>query len=218
MESSWEGTGSPHLAGAGNVIGGPSHAERNVISGNGINGYGVGNIFLKSLGTVVQGNYIGTDWTGRVQVAGDPRDGVGIWMEDDKNSLIADNLIAGNENGIRIDGRWVAGGTENTRIQGNQIGTNIDGNSTLINGWGNRYGIYIAGHVDSDGVTHPINNVVIGGTEEGEGNLISGNRNAGILAFGPGVQGLSIQGNMIGTDIDGGRCAAEWHRRVDPRR
>ena len=95
------------------------------------------------------------------------------------------------------------GGTENTRIQGNQIGTNIDGNSTLSNGWGNRYGIYIAGHVDSDGVTHPVNNVLIGGTEEGEGNLISGNRNAGILAFGPGVQGLSIQGNMIGTDIDG---------------
>ena len=44
------GHGITTLAGAGNVIGGPSHAERNVISGNGINGYGVGNIFLKELG------------------------------------------------------------------------------------------------------------------------------------------------------------------------
>ena len=186
-------------AGAGNVIGGESPAERNIISGNGINGYGIGNIFLKSMGTLVQGNYIGTDWTGTVQVASDIRDGVGIWLEDDKNSVITGNLIAGNNDGIRIDGRWVVGGTENTRIQGNRIGTNIDGGSPLRN----RYGIYIAGHVGSDGVTHPVNNVVIGGTNDGAGNLISGNINAGILAFGPGVQGLDIVGNRIGTDIDG---------------
>ena len=187
------------LAGADNVIGGPSAGERNIISGNGINGYGIGNIFLQTLGTVVQGNYIGTDWTGTVQVASDIRDGVGIWMQDDKDSLIAGNLIAGNDIGIRIDGRWVAGGTENTRIQGNLIGTKSGGDSSLPN----RFGVYIAGHVDSDGVTHPINNVLIGGADDGVGNVISGNIDAGILAFGPGVQGLHIQGNQIGTDIDG---------------
>ena len=48
-----------------------------------------------------------------------------------------------------------------------------------------------------------ITDLLIGGTEPGAGNLISGNHNQAIRVFGPGAQGITIQGNKIGTDIDG---------------
>ena len=185
---------------AGNVIGGSLPGERNVIAGNFRS-----NIFLSSMGTRVQGNYIGTDSTGTRQVESDARSVTGIRLEDDKYSLIGGllpeegNLISGHEIGIQFNGQWVAGGLENTRVQGNRIGTTADGEQILANRWG----LYMSGHVDSDGVTHLVRNVLIGGTEDGAGNLISGNANAAIIGFGPGVQGLRIEGNRIGTDIDG---------------
>jgi len=47
-------------AAAGNRTGGPSEAERNIISGNHRFGIGIAN----TLGTIVQGNYIGTNPSG----------------------------------------------------------------------------------------------------------------------------------------------------------
>lgn len=180
----------------GNIIGGTTEAERNVISGNFLS-----NVFLaRTKGTIVQANYIGTDWTGTQGRGGR----VGIRLEDDRGSLIGGaafvlgNVIAGNtEAGIRLDGVWISGGTHGTRVEGNRIGTTADGQGQL---W-NRVGIEVSGHIDSDQVLHEIVDVTIGGP--GAGNLISGNLNQGIRVFGAGVQNLRIQGNLIGTDFDG---------------
>ncbi len=68
----------------------------------------------------------------------------------------------------------------------------------------NSFGVYVSGYVNSNQVTHEINDLLVGGTAPSAGNLISGNTNAGVYVFGPGARGVTIQGNLVGTDIDGG--------------
>lgn len=77
-------------------------------------------------------------------------------------------------------------GTSLAQIEGNFIGTNPAGTMAMPN----TIGIIVnaMGHV-------------IGGTDPGAGNLISGNDEAGIeLRFGPNNR---IEGNLIGTDVTG---------------
>ena len=107
------------------------------------------------------------------------------------------NVISGNErDGILL---WrLNGSLDNNRISGNRIGTNIEGTEAQPNG---NSGILIL----TSGM-----NLLIGGLAAGTagapqygsgfGNLISGNRLAGIgVTFTP----LIIQGNAIGTNISG---------------
>src|SRR5262249_32101764 len=75
-------------------------------------------------------------------------------------------------------------------VQGNYIGTDVTGTRAL----GNGTGVFI---IEA--------NTRLGGTEDGSGNLISGNRGDGVLIwlFNPGQV---IQGNFIGTDCTGTRA------------
>jgi parallel beta-helix repeat protein len=188
------------LGGAGNLIGGTDASLRNVISANGQN-----NISLASSGTMVQGNFIGSDATGTRLPQGLGQGRVGVRVNDDVNSIIggdepgAGNVIVGHSWGIYLSGRHLAGGAQGTRIQGNSIGILADGETVLANIWG----IDVDGFVDSDGLTRRITDVLIGGTEPGAGNVISGNANQGIRVHGPGAAGVVIQGNWIGTGRDG---------------
>lgn len=134
---------------------------------------------------VIQGNYIGVDATGTT-ARGNSR---GLLLSNSSNNLIggvtaaARNVISGNNfSGIEL------GGSSNV-IQGNFIGTNAAG-TAAINELGGT-GIDIS--------SSPFINNIIGGTEPGAGNLISGNGN-GIRTNAPGT---IIQGNLIGTDVTG---------------
>jgi parallel beta-helix repeat protein len=86
------------------------------------------------------------------------------------------------EDGIEIE-------SDGNTIEGNFIGTDVTG--TLDRGNGLR-GINIAGS-DTN---------VIGGTDPGDGNLISGNDNEG-LNIRDGSAGNTVQGNFIGTNASG---------------
>ena len=88
------------------------------------------------------------------------------------------NLISGNRN----EGLYISGGTN--VVQGNFVGTDLDGTSKL----GNNQGIELF----TDGNT-------IGGAKPGEGNVISGNKSSGIRL--QRSDSNIIQGNLIGTDI-----------------
>lgn len=182
---------------AGNVIGGTHAAERNVISANQFD-----NIFLAAtLGTTVQGNYVGTDAAGTETTAYAQ---VGIRLGNDRYSLIggstsgAGNLVSGNFYGIYVGGSLVTGGSQGIRIEGNRIGTTADGQDALAN----FQGIYLDGF-DDGSQRFAVHNVAIGGTGPGAGNLVSGNQIAGIVVQGPNATGITIRGNRIGTDKDG---------------
>ena len=170
--------------GGGAVIGGTTPAARNIISGNS-GGITYSAITFTSVGRI-QGNYIGTDVTGMVAIP----NGTGISVNE--QAMIggtepgAGNLISGNISyGIFINNR-------NSVVQGNFIGTNATGLSSLANN--TQLGIIISDSNNS-----------IGGSQIGAGNVISGNTTGiqigGLTSSAP--SGNKIQGNLIGTDKSG---------------
>lgn len=166
----------------------------NVISGNGSptsDGSGI-RIDLGGSHTIT-GNKIGTDSLGN---SAQPNTGSGINIFGSSNNVIGGrlatdrNVISGNGgNGIAIvSGYYGGGGTyyESTAnlVIGNFIGTDLSGTISLANG--------------SDGINLSLDvNTIIGGSAAGDGNLISGNRGAGIQT---GGKSTTIRGNAIGTD------------------
>jgi hypothetical protein len=176
-----------------NTIGGTTLGARNIISGNVSNG-----INISGTGTTnnqVQGNYIGLTATGS-SAMGNRMDGIFIGDEA-SNNLIggtvagARNIISGNDGrGIFIQGNGASGASGN-QIQGNYVGTDVSGATAIGNG--------------SHGITFSAgaNNNIIGGTQAGSRNLISGNIGSGILLQSSGTSSNQIQGNYIGTNTTG---------------
>ncbi len=125
-------------AGSGNTIGGASPAAANLISGNGgSSAPEKAGIDLRTGGNIVQGNLIGTDITGALELS---NDGAGVVSREG-------NLIGGPQLG---DGNVIAGNAEHgillqeavgSLIQGNLIGTAADGVSPLGNSGS---GVYLA--------------------------------------------------------------------------
>ena len=170
-------TGVDINGGTGNTIGGTSAAARNVISANDESGVRV-ELFVAA-GTLIQGNSIGTDATGRVAL-GNGEAGIDL---AGSSVTVSRNVISGNgQNGV------VANDSE--AIFGNRIVGN--GNPQLA-GRGVGAGILVYG----------INNT-IGGTGAYESNVISSNGGDGvaIISTNPGVTGNNnvVQGNDIGTE------------------
>ena len=130
--------------------------------------------------TTIQGNEIGTNASGTAALGNVY--GINTDHGASQITLIGGtapgqgNLISGNTfDGIQI-------GTGGVVVQGNKIGTDITGTAAIPN----RTGIQMSGGTN-----------LIGDTDPGAGNLISGN------TFGiSGYNGL-IQGNLIGTDVTG---------------
>lgn len=145
-------------SGSGNIFGGPTAVDRNVISGNGNDGITMRD---DAFSNIVQGNFLGTDATGTMAL-GNGADGIECHGPD---NLIIGNLLSGNANaaGIRLAFSTVDG----TVVRGNRIGTDVFGTSPIPN----REGIDIVA-----GAT----GTIIGGTDFQAGNLISGNTRAGI--------------------------------------
>ena len=171
-----------YAGGTGNTIGGTSSAARNIIADNGSNGYRFG-IEDDSSGTLIEGNYVGTDITGSVAL-GNAAGGIFVAASDNTIGGVssgAGNLISGNvANGIYI---YL---TSEILVQGNLIGTDANGTSAL----GSSVGIFQYASSDN----------TIGGLAAGDGNLISGNGNGVDL---DGGDGNLVQGNHIGTDESG---------------
>jgi hypothetical protein len=148
----------------GTLIGGTAAGAGNVISGN----TGDGIFFFAGSMNQVQGNFIGTDWTG-TQALGNGQDGVAISLAQDNTiggtASGAGNVISANGgSGVSISG---ASAQANV-IQGNFIGTD---QSATINLGNAVNGVTVAGG----------SNNTIGGTAPGAGNSIAFNGNDGVL-------------------------------------
>jgi titin len=163
-----------------------------VISGN--NDYGGVWTANGASGTVIQGNYIGTDVSGMVPLGNNP---TGITLRGSGSDTIggtaagAGNVISANtQRGIEISESPASGAV----IQGNLIGTDVAGTGDLGNG---TYGIFIL----------RAQNTTIGGATAAARNVISGNNAEGIYMAGGTVgnscAGTQIQGNYVGTDVTG---------------
>jgi titin len=171
----------------------------NLISANSTVGVG---LFGGVTGSVVQGNFIGTNFAGTTAQAN--QDGVAI---DGSNNTVGGttagtrNLISGNSRyGVLIMG-------SGNVVEGNLIGTKADGTSALGNG---SHGVFVT----TNGTPAAANNTV-GGAAEGAGNVIAFNSGNGVLigsdlasplqtAAGTGnsVLGDSIFGNgRLGIDL-----------------
>jgi CSLREA domain-containing protein len=148
----------------------------NVISGNG-NG-----IYLASQGNQIQGNKIGTNQTGTSALG----NSIGIHASLATYTIIGGtdpgetNLISGNTSGIALGGY--------STLQGNFIGTDFSGSTAIPN----QIGISV----------QSASYVLIGGTGTGQGNLISGNSNAGVILHDTATH-VEVVRNKIGTDITG---------------
>src|SRR4030095_8517218 len=143
-------TGAP-----GVLIGGTSASARNVVSGN--SGSGI-ILFGGASNTQIQGNYIGTNLAGTAKIANGDGVPAGTSMSTTIGGTAAGarNLISGNANGIFLDVE-----AANVQIQGNYIGTDLNGTAKVANGFG------IAVQTTSL--------FTIGGTTSAARNVISGN-------------------------------------------
>ena len=174
------GLGIAISGGSGNIVGGASLGERNIISGNTIAG-----IMAVGTNTSVQGNYIGVAANG---VSGIPN-GTGVQMQG-TGTLGGDlpgerNVISNNQTGVSLgeDGD----GNSAVVVKGNYIGTDITGTTARGNSGA---GIIIgsAGH-------------------RIEHNVISANGTTGVglvsIQGQPAAINNVITGNKIGTDTSG---------------
>jgi hypothetical protein len=175
---------------AGNTIGGAATGAGNVVSAN--LGSGILITGASAMGNVVRGNLIGTDSSG-LSRRGNTGDGVVVTDEASGNIIGGSaagerNVISGNNAAGVALGRFTAAGAGN-RVLGNYIGVDADGTAVLGNGF---EGVLINDASDSE---------VIGGSDPGEGNVISGNGLFGLNII--NATNNTVQGNLIGVLPDG---------------
>lgn len=167
------GSGSPSVDYvSGTLIGGSVSGAANVISGN--NGIGIAPV--EAPNTTIEGNFIGTDYTGTVAK---PNDGGGIGATTINNSEIVDNIISSNgSTGVLITSSDI------TTVTGNTIGTGSVGNEDL-------------GNTDGGVVIHDSTNITVGGSLVADLNDIMN------TVSGPGVtisgssSAIRVEGNTI---------------------
>jgi hypothetical protein len=164
------GYGVVVIGGTGNLIGGPEPEDRNVISSNVL-----ANVHLEGGdGQRVESNYLGVDASGTAGLGGS----VGVLVGTD------DNVVTGNVASFTINGLTITG-SDNT-VQGNHIGTDVEGEADL----GNFIGVNVGGG-DRNLIE---DNVVSGNVFEGVGLRLSGDDPA---------EDNEVRDNLIGTDADG---------------
>jgi parallel beta-helix repeat protein len=173
------------LAGAANnTIGGPTTADRNVISGSSTGvSFDSGNDST-ILGNVVEGNYIGLN-AGGVSIIANLN---GIAVQGGRNSVIKNNVIAGSTFSGIIFGN---NKPRNTTITGNRIGMNADGSAALPN---TDYAINIA--AGCDGVE--IGALGAGNWMIGTGGAAKSIVNLADSSGNTGVNNVNFRGNVFG--------------------
>jgi titin len=193
-------TGTADLGNSGNgvsmtgavdiTLGGTSPGAGNIVSANGWHG-----VYVASVNTVIQGNYIGTDVSGTADLgnAGD-----GIFVQGASGNTIggtspgAGNIISCNTS----DGVYLEYADSNL-VQGNYIGTDINGTGALGN---SGTGVWIRRGIGS----------TIGGASPTASNAISHNGQQGVLIceepgwpqYNNAILGNSIHSNVaLGIDL-----------------
>ena len=172
-----------------NVLGGLLPGERNVVSGNKV--YGVvyyGHCEQNS----TLGNYVGVDISGDKPLP----NATGICVDcASHHNDIARNVISGN---VSYGMFFVTRGTEFNTLRGNRIGTNVAGDRAIPND---------IGMVISTGAS----NNIVGGANDEDRNIISGNRQSGVMITNRFTEKNLVEGNYIGVDVTGTKPIGNRH-------
>lgn len=185
-----------------NVIGGNLAGTRNLISGNTGGGILLNN---SASGTVIAGNYIGTDVTGALDL-GNNYSGIYLGTSvtntrigtngDGVRDVAERNVISGNANDGVTFGFTNSAPPTNTVVAGNYIGTDATGTSAIPN---DDSGVYLTG------TGHRVGTNADGTNDAAERNLLSGNGQSGVslTVTVSTTANNTIAGNYIGTTADG---------------
>lgn len=170
-----------------NLIGGLVPEARNLIGGT--SGGRISILGSVASGNKVQGNWIGVKADGGAFFT-EPGSGRGVTIDEAPGNLVggvgpgARNVLSGTQSGVSILGTNATGNV----VQGNFIGTDLAGTNKIPN----HAGVSIGRGASRNEV---------GGEANGAGNLISGNRTAGVSVN--NASGNLVHGNFIGTDVTG---------------
>jgi uncharacterized delta-60 repeat protein len=118
-----------------------------------------------------------------IMIIGSNVTGTGLVLSSDSNTIKGLIITGFQYSAIQVMG-------DGNRILGNYLGCSASGTESLPN----ENGI---------GVVYGSKHTVIGGSLPEDRNVISGNRNCGILIGAPGTDSTVIKGNFIGTDYTG---------------
>lgn len=184
------------------VVGGTSPLERNLISGNGVRGV---NILSGSAGTKVEGNYIGTDRSGKADLG---NTGSGVVAEGSNSNTVggattgAGNLVAGNGgNGVGLLG-------SDNKVLGNRIGITASGTGPLGN---DKVGLALVSAVDTfvgDGTSVGSNTIAF---NVADGVEISGSSSGDVVS-----RNSVFSNGKLGIDLTGGTQDAVGNTANDP--
>jgi hypothetical protein len=162
------------------IVGGTTSAERNVVSGNGVNGIRVET--GSGIGVAIEGNFVGIDVTGTAALGnhgfGVSAEGPGVTIGGSAPG--AGNVVSGN------GGDGIVAYNNNATIEGNFVGTDASGTAPLGN---TAHGITIFG----------VNDAHIGDVSAGAGNTVAFNTGTGIsiYSFGADISGNTVRGNSV---------------------
>ena len=187
---------------SGNFIG--AAGAGNLISGNLNFSYGIA--VISANGNTIQGNFVGTDFTGTKALA---NGFAGIALEFGSSGNMIGGTSAGSANVISGNGSYgvyiLSAGTTNNLVQGNVIGADLTGTNALGNGFAN---VVLLGGASGN---------FIGGTGVGAGNVIAFAGGPGVASGDSGTTNNSIRGNSIfGNDFFGGYLGINFDPATGP--
>jgi parallel beta-helix repeat protein len=187
----------------GNTIGGTQPADANTIASNTWGGVDISDSDTSD--NVVDGNFIGTN-SSDAPGLGNGLVGVTIFGGATDNTIggattiapdgfhsdvirfsYANTIVSNGAGGVDIEDS----GTTGNVVEGNFIGTDASSDTGLGN---LANGVEILGGASDN---------AIGGASSGAGNVVSGNRGAGVDIIGSTTSGNEVEGNLIGTKSGG---------------
>jgi len=163
----------------GLLVGGPAPGDRNLIAGQTANHVSM-NVIPNGK---IEGNLLGTDKTGAATLGTFPNDAIIIYPDASGNSVLRNVIAGGSIEGINI-GSGDAGGA--VAIQGNFVGTDVGGTVHFGN--------------PTTGIRIFASDVIVGGPDPEEGNVIAFNAGAGVFVYPQGGTSpvrCTIRGNSI---------------------
>jgi len=174
-------------AGGPVMIGGDQPGEGNTILGSQHNGI---TLQQEARQVVVEGNAIGAAPDGTLG----PNE-FGIVVQSGANDIRIGGPTSGQRNiiaGNRLAGVGIVGdATHGVHVMGNLVGLLADGR------------LAPAAHVQGIAIGSGAHDNVIGGAGAGEGNVVGGSTEGGIVLNGAGVDRNRVEGNRVGTDPEG---------------